>query len=110
MDWQLSTTDGLRAEHGADRLCQLAGRLEDVLRQNGMPIPPFPEMIWAEESLLGGVEVAVGIAEDGGEPLAYVWPAEKVQFVGMEEMTLDYQPAEGERSVVVLRRYIPPGG
>src|SRR4051794_9552066 len=88
MHWQLNTTDELRAEHGADRLCRLAGRLEDILTQNGMPIPPFPEMIWGEERLPGGVEVAVGIAEDGGEPLAYVWPADKVQFVGTEEITL----------------------
>jgi hypothetical protein len=47
MDWQLNTTDGLRAEHGADRLCGLADRLKDILGQNRMPIPEFPAMIWA---------------------------------------------------------------
>ena len=56
----------------------------------------------------GNVPPAVGIAQDAGEPLAYVWPADRVQFVGTEEVTLEYQ-TEGGRSAVVLRRYGPPG-
>lgn len=109
MSWQFHATDRLRQDYGDDRLRRSAEWLEDVLRQNGLPIPEFPEMIWARETLPGGVDVAVGIARDAGGRLAYVWPADKVEFVGTEEMTLEDQGKGGPRSVV-LRRYIPPEG
>ena len=108
MPWQVHATDRLRSEYGEEPLRRYADRLEGVLRQDDLPVPDFPAMIWSLERLPGGVEVAVGIAQDKGEPLAYVWPADKVQFVGTEEVTLEYQ-AEGGRSLVVLRRYSPPG-
>ena len=102
------TTDQLRSEYGEEPLRRYPERLEEVLRQNDLPVPDFPAMIWSLERLPGGVEVAVGIAQDKGEPLAYVWPADKVQFVGTEEVRLQYQDESG-RSVVVLRRYSPAG-
>ena len=107
MPWQLHTTDRLRAEYGDELLCRYAERLEDILSQNALPVPDFPAMIWSQERLPGGAEVAVGIAQDRGQMLAYVWPADRVQFVGTEEVRLEYQ-AEGGRSVAVLRRYSAP--
>jgi len=107
MPWQLHATDRLRAEYGEEQLRRFADRLEDILRQNDLPVPDFPAMNWSRERLPDGVEVAVGIAQAEGEPLAYVWPADKVQFVGTEEVRLEYQD-EGGRSVAVLRRYSAP--
>src|SRR4051794_22357185 len=98
MPWQLNASDRLRAEYGDDQLRRYAERLEDVLRQNDLPVPDFPAMVWSQEELPGGVAVAVGIAQDRGETLAYVWPADRVQFVGTEDVALEYQ-AEGGRSV-----------
>lgn len=92
MPWQLNATDRLKAAYGEEALRRYAWRLEDVLRQNDLPVPEFPAMIWSQERLPGGVEVAVGIAHAEGEPLTCVWPADKVQFVGTEEVTLEYGP------------------
>ena len=108
MPWRLNTTNRLRAGYGEEPLRRYAERLEDVLRQNALPVPDFPAMIWSQVRLPGGEEVAVGIAQDQGDTLAYAWPANKVQFVGTEEVTLEYQ-AEGGLPTVVLRRYGPPG-
>src|SRR4051812_22996910 len=107
MPWQLHATDRLLGEYGEGPLLRYAERLEGILRQNALPVPDFPAMIWSRERLPGGGEVAVGIAQDRGQTLAYDWPADKVQFVGTEEVTLESQD-EGGRSVVVLRRYSPP--
>lgn len=107
MPWQLHATDRLRAEYGEEQLRRYADRLEDILRQNDLPVPDFPAMIWSQERLPGGVDIAVGIAQDRGQMMAYVWPADKVQYVGTEEVRLEYQD-EGGRSVAVLRRYSAP--
>lgn len=84
MPWHLTATDRLRAQYGDDQLRRYAERLEDILSQNAFPVPDFPAMIWSQERLPGGAEVAVGIAQDRVQMMAYVWPADKVQFVGTE--------------------------
>ncbi|QEH35941.1 hypothetical protein OJF2_44980 [Aquisphaera giovannonii] len=108
MPWQLHAMQRLRDEYGEASLLEYADRLEDVLGQNDMPMPDFPAMVWSLERLQCDEDVAVGIARDGGESLAFVWPADKIQFVGTEEITLVYE-ADGTRSVVILHRYVPPG-
>lgn len=106
MPWELISTDHLRTLYGADDLCGFAERLKDVLDQNAMPVPEFPAMIWTRESLPSGEEITVGIAEDQGESLAYIWPANKIEFIETEAVTLEYQSEAGPRSVVV-QRYRP---
>jgi len=107
MPWQLISTDHLRALYGADGLSSFAAHLKAVLNQNGLPVPQFPAMIWTRESLSGGDKIAVGIAEDKGEALAYIWPADKIEFIETESVSLEYQSAEGVRSIVVQRYSTP---
>jgi hypothetical protein len=104
MPWQLHTSERLRADQGPDRLLPLAEGLKGLLDRDRMPMPRFPEMVWVMQRLGDGVEVAVGIAQDRDDLLAYVWPADKIEFVGMEEVAVE-PPADGGGPAVILHWY-----
>ena len=109
MRWELHTADHLRAAHGNDILRGYAERLKAVLDQNGRGVPRFPGMAWTDERLPGGEGVAVGVAQDGVSLIAYVWPADRIEFQSMEAVTLLYQEAGAAGTAsVLLRWYAPP--
>lgn len=109
MRWELHTAGHLRAGHGEDLLRGYAERVKAILDQNGRSVPRSPGMVWAAERLPGGEAVAVGIAQDGVSLIAYVWPADKIQFQSTEPVTLEYRTDdEGGTAAVVLQWYEPP--
>lgn len=110
MSWQVFSTDTLKAEQGEDRLLGYVEGLGDLLAENGLALPRFPEMAWANRTLDDGSEVAVGVTQDDRERLGYVWPVEKIEFDRVEEIALS-RPAEGwgGRGPIALRWYRPTG-
>ena len=66
MPWRMHATDRPRSEYGDDQLLRHAERLEGILRRNDLPVPDFPALIWSQERLPRGVEVAVIEAGLGG--------------------------------------------
>jgi hypothetical protein len=105
MPWQLHTSDRLRADYGPDRLLPYAEGLHAILDRNQMAMPHFPEMVWVKRHLSDGVEVAVGIAQDRDDLLAYVWPADKIEFVGTEEVVINPPEDGGEGPAITLYWY-----
>ena len=104
MPWQLHTADRLRADHGPDRLLEHAEELKGLLERNELPMPQFPEMVWVQRRLADGVEVAVGVAQDGEDLRAYGWPSDKIEFIGTEELAVD-PPAGSGGPPIILHWY-----
>jgi hypothetical protein len=63
-------------------------------------------MVRVEERLPGGEAVAVGIAGSKSGPLAYLFPADRVEFDCTEPVTVRRQTPGGVQAVT-LQWYIP---
>ena len=107
MPWELRQTAEFEQRYGQS-LLPYAERLRALLEQNGVPPPRFPGMVWAADRLPDGVGIVVGIAEGEDGPLAYVFPADRVELDRTEPMTLD-QPGPAGVTPVTVHWYSPPG-
>ena len=94
---------GLNAYSKGRRL----GLFRSLLERHGLPLPAFPGMAWVTDRLPDGTEVAVGVAEAEAGPLAYVFPADKVQFDRTEERRLEGRAAEGAATAVTVHWFTP---
>jgi hypothetical protein len=104
--WELHQSAALRSRYGPAVGADRADRLRALLAANGVPLPPFPGMAWAEDWLPTGEAVAVGVAETDQGPLAYVYLRETVEFDRTEPLTLE-EPTPGGPRPVTLHRFVP---
>ena len=107
MGWELHQSADLRRRHGPAVGTGLVDRLRSLLTANGLPLPRFPGMVWAEDHLPSGEPVAVGVSEAEEGPLAYVFLRETVEFDRTEPVTVLEPSVDGPRPVT-LHRFTPP--
>lgn len=101
MAWEIHQPDEFRLRYGAGAATSFAEGLKSLLEGNGLGIPPFPGMVWAEERLPGGEAVVVGIADSGDGPLAYLLPADRVELDRTEEVVVERHTPGGAEAVTL---------
>src|SRR4051812_24241614 len=108
MAWEIHQPAGFRASYGADAATCCAEGLKSLLESNGLSMPRFPGMVWAEERLPGGEAAVVGIAESDDGPLAYLLLAGRVELDHTEEVEVQ-RHTPGGAEAVMLHWHTPQG-
>ena len=108
MTWEEHLAPELEAKCGPGGAAWYAEKLRAVLEHNGLSLPRFPGMVWAEDRLPGGESVVVGIGEGDGGPLVYLFPAGRVTFTDTREETVERPVAEGEGPAALTLHWFTP--
>jgi hypothetical protein len=100
MSWELHQPAAFHPRSETDLAMAYAEKLRAVLRANGLEVPRFPRMVWAEVELPDGRALAVGIAEAEDGPVAYLCAADRVQFDRARDVVVQGQAVEGPGRVL----------